>query len=140
MSKIILRDVDPAMTDRLRLRAEQHGISIEDEVKQLLAVALQAPAGPKPSVPFAVWLRTSLRDTGTGAHQPQAGLGTSAFSTRLRALLQPTGVGHPKPVDAGAMLRSAIPATAAPNASGALDRLRTALRATGRRGFVPAGS
>ncbi len=44
MSSITIRNLDPAIKERLRVRAAQHGHSMEAEVRSILQTILQEPA------------------------------------------------------------------------------------------------
>jgi plasmid stability protein len=46
MSSIIIRNLDPAIKERLRVRAAEHGHSMEAEARDILKIALAAPASP----------------------------------------------------------------------------------------------
>lgn len=43
MSSITIRNLDPALKERLRVRAAQHGHSMEAEVRGILQLALTMP-------------------------------------------------------------------------------------------------
>lgn len=43
MSSITIRNLDPAIKERLRVRAAQHGHSMEAEARRILQDTLQAP-------------------------------------------------------------------------------------------------
>ena len=44
MSSITIRNLEPAIKERLRVRAAEHGHSMEAEVRQILRTTLQEPA------------------------------------------------------------------------------------------------
>ena len=44
MSSITIRKLDPALKDRLRVRAAEHGHSMEAEVRSILQFSLTGPA------------------------------------------------------------------------------------------------
>jgi antitoxin FitA len=46
MSSITIRNLDPAVKERLRIRAAEHGHSMEAEARQILRTTLQAPERP----------------------------------------------------------------------------------------------
>ncbi len=46
MSSITIRNLDPALKERLRVRAAEHGHSMEAEVRRILHVALSARTSP----------------------------------------------------------------------------------------------
>jgi antitoxin FitA len=46
MSSITIRNLDPALKERLRVRAAEHGQSMEAEVRRILQAVLNAPARP----------------------------------------------------------------------------------------------
>ena len=47
MSSITVRNLDPAIKERLRIRAAEHGHSMEAEARRILQAAL-SPAGKSP--------------------------------------------------------------------------------------------
>ena len=47
MGSITIRNLDPAIKERLRVRAAQHGQSMEAEVRHILQVNLMAPEGSR---------------------------------------------------------------------------------------------
>jgi plasmid stability protein len=51
MANLTVRNVDPALKERLRVRAAQHGQSMGAELRQILQDALREPQGlPKPNL------------------------------------------------------------------------------------------
>jgi antitoxin FitA len=44
MSNITIRNLDPAIEERLGLRAAEHGHSVEAEARRILQMALSGPA------------------------------------------------------------------------------------------------
>jgi antitoxin FitA len=46
MSSITIRNLDPAIKERLRVRAAEHGQSMEAEVRAILQTTLKAPERP----------------------------------------------------------------------------------------------
>nr|WP_294530959.1 Arc family DNA-binding protein [uncultured Rhodopila sp.] len=46
MSSITIRNLDPAIKERLRVRAAEHGHSMEAEVRRILQASLQQPERP----------------------------------------------------------------------------------------------
>ena len=46
MSMITVRDLDPAVKEKLRAQAARHGRSMEAEVRQILTIAVDAPDEP----------------------------------------------------------------------------------------------
>ncbi len=46
MSSITIRNLDPAIKERLRIRAAQHGHSMEAEVRTILQTTLKEPEAP----------------------------------------------------------------------------------------------
>jgi plasmid stability protein len=44
MSSITIRNLDPAIKERLRMRAAEHGHSMEAEVRRILQASLKGPA------------------------------------------------------------------------------------------------
>ncbi len=47
MSSITIRNLDPAIKERLRVRAAQHGRSMEAEARRILQSALSAASAPQ---------------------------------------------------------------------------------------------
>lgn len=46
MSSITIRNLDPAIKERLRIRAAEHGHSMEAEARRILQTTLKAPDRP----------------------------------------------------------------------------------------------
>jgi len=46
MSSITIRNLDPAVKERLRVRAAQHGHSMEAEARRILQITLKEPDRP----------------------------------------------------------------------------------------------
>lgn len=46
MSSITIRNLDPAIKERLRIRAAEHGHSMEAEARRILQSTLKGPARP----------------------------------------------------------------------------------------------
>jgi antitoxin FitA len=46
MSSITIRNLDPAVKERLRVRAAEHGHSMEAEARRILQMALKGPVRP----------------------------------------------------------------------------------------------
>ncbi len=46
MTMLTVRNLDPAIKERLRIRAAEHGHSMEAEVRAILRAALKAPDRP----------------------------------------------------------------------------------------------
>jgi len=44
MSSITIRNLDPAIKERLRIQAAEHGHSMETEVRHILQTTLKGPA------------------------------------------------------------------------------------------------
>jgi plasmid stability protein len=49
MSSITIRNLDPAIKERLRVRAAEHGHSMEAEARRILQTTLTGPARPPAS-------------------------------------------------------------------------------------------
>jgi plasmid stability protein len=47
MAMLTIRNLDPAIKERLRIRAAEHGQSMEAEVRTILQTALKAPERPQ---------------------------------------------------------------------------------------------
>jgi plasmid stability protein len=45
MSNLSIRKLDPVIYKRLRLRAQQHGVSMEEEVRRILAQSVMTSEG-----------------------------------------------------------------------------------------------
>lgn len=43
MASLSIRKLDPKLYERLRIRAARHGISMEEEVRKIIAKAVSAP-------------------------------------------------------------------------------------------------
>ena len=55
MSTITVRNVDPALKERLRVRAAQHGLSMEAEMRVILENVLKEPErAPDPNLAEAI--------------------------------------------------------------------------------------
>lgn len=54
MSRLAISDLDDAVMDRLRVRAERHGRSPEDEARLILTSAFQAPPAISGNVAEAI--------------------------------------------------------------------------------------
>ena len=65
MSSITIRNLDDKLKASLRLRAARHGLSMEQEVRNILQTTLAADASPAHGVEFA--LRINQRFKGLGA-------------------------------------------------------------------------
>ena len=63
MASITIRKLDPAVKERLRVRAARHGRSMEDEVRRILA---EVAAAPEP--------RESLADIARSLFDPENGV------------------------------------------------------------------
>lgn len=65
MSSITIRNLDEALKASLRLRAARHGVSMEQEVRNILQSTLAAEASAASGLDFA--LRINQRFKGLGA-------------------------------------------------------------------------
>lgn len=65
MSSITIRNLDDGLKASLRLRAARHGLSMEQEVRNILQSALAAEASPSSGLEFA--LRIHQRFNGLSA-------------------------------------------------------------------------
>lgn len=54
MSSVTIRNLDPAVKERLRLRAAQHGHSMEAELRAIVSAAVQENAAPAPNLADAI--------------------------------------------------------------------------------------
>ena len=68
MSSITIRNLDDELKASLRLRAARHGLSMEQEVRNILQSTLAAEASPTSGLAFA--MRIHQRFKGLGADQP----------------------------------------------------------------------
>lgn len=65
MSSITIRNLDDNLKARLRMRAARHGLSMEQEVRNILQSTLAADSGSLSGLEFA--LRINQRFKGLGA-------------------------------------------------------------------------
>ncbi len=54
MSSLMIRNVDPAVKERLRLRAARHGRSMEAELRAIVSAAVQEDADAAPNLTEAI--------------------------------------------------------------------------------------
>jgi antitoxin FitA len=66
MSSITIRNLDDGLKASLRLRAARHGLSMEQEVRNILQMTLATDSGPGNGLDFA--LRINQRFKGLGAN------------------------------------------------------------------------
>ncbi|NBT55722.1 MAG: pantothenate metabolism flavoprotein [Betaproteobacteria bacterium] len=66
MSSITIRNLDDSLKASLRLRAARHGLSMEQEVRNILRNTLAAESGASSGLDFA--LRINQRVKGLGAN------------------------------------------------------------------------
>jgi plasmid stability protein len=59
MASITIRNLDDALKSRLRVRAAQHGRSMEDEAREILRIALAE--SPQPSGNLAASIRARFK-------------------------------------------------------------------------------
>ena len=67
MSSITIRNLDEGLKASLRLRAARHGLSMEQEVRNILKSSLAAEASPASGLAFA--MRIHQRFEGLGANE-----------------------------------------------------------------------
>lgn len=70
MSSITIRNLDDDLKASLRLRAARHGLSMEQEVRNILQSTLAAEASPASGLEFA--MRIHQRFKGLGTDSPPA--------------------------------------------------------------------
>jgi plasmid stability protein len=63
MATLTIRNLDPALKERLRVRAAQHGHSMEAEVRAILQETLQEPERP-PAMDFYQRIRARFAPLG----------------------------------------------------------------------------
>ncbi len=63
MATLTIRGIEEDLKQKLRLRAAQHGRSMEAEVRTILREALDVPPIP-PDVGFGTWLHSLFADIG----------------------------------------------------------------------------
>lgn len=63
MSSITIRNLDPAIKERLRIRAAEHGHSMEAEVRRILQAALDKP-GRRPAPNLYERIRARMEPLG----------------------------------------------------------------------------
>lgn len=68
MAVLTIRNIDDAIKSDLRVRAAQHGCSMEEEARRILAQALQ---GAQSRLPFGAQLRQQLAGLGEFAIPPR---------------------------------------------------------------------
>lgn len=78
MAALTIRNIDDALKSGLRVRAAQHGRSMEEEARRILAQALRGIDEEFPVVPL-----------GTRLHQHFAGLGEVTMPARRPARAAP---------------------------------------------------
>ena len=66
MAELLVRDVEPAILARLKKRADEHRLSVEDEHRAILRDVLLAGKQESPAMPFEAYLR-EMPDVGTDA-------------------------------------------------------------------------
>jgi plasmid stability protein len=60
VARLVMREIDDAVMERLRQRAAQHGQSLEDEVRMILRNAVGAPQNQDPDQDNEYGLGTRL--------------------------------------------------------------------------------
>jgi plasmid stability protein len=78
MSSITIRNLDDQLKASLRLRAARHGLSMEQEVRNILQSALSAEASPTSGLDFAMRI-----------HQRFQGLNADAVPEVVRTAARP---------------------------------------------------
>jgi plasmid stability protein len=73
MAKLLIRDLDPELIERLKSRARQHGRSLHEEVKSILEAA----------APFSMNEATLREGKISGAVQPQRTATSQPSSCRV---------------------------------------------------------
>ena len=54
MSSVTIRNIDPAVKERLRLRAVRHGRTMEAELRAIVSAAVQEDPAPPPNLAEAI--------------------------------------------------------------------------------------
>ena len=67
MSSITIRNLDDSLKDSLRLRAARHGLSMEQEVRNILQTTLSAESGLTPGLSFAQRINQRFKGLGVEA-------------------------------------------------------------------------
>ncbi len=65
MSSITIRNLDDKLKASLRLRAARHGLSMEQEVRNILQNTLAADASPASGLEFAMRINQRFKGLGT---------------------------------------------------------------------------
>lgn len=81
MSTMTIRNIDDALKQRLRVRAAEHGRSMEDEVREILRTALAEPAGS--GADFARRVHQRFAELG-GVELPEMERGTARDAPDFR--------------------------------------------------------
>ena len=68
MSSITIRNLDDELKASLRLRAARHGLSMEQEVRNILQSTLAAEASPTSGLAFAMRIHQRFKGLGTDEH------------------------------------------------------------------------
>lgn len=66
MSSITIRNLDEDLKARLRLRAAHHGVSMEQEVRNILQSTLAADSGPLSGLELALRINQRFKGLGGG--------------------------------------------------------------------------
>lgn len=64
MANLTIRNIDDQVKSRLRINAAHHGISMEEEVRQVLTRAVLAPASDADAGNLAARIRATLTSAG----------------------------------------------------------------------------
>ena len=64
MSSITIRNLDDSLKASLRLRAARHGLSMEQEVRNILQTTLSAESGLTPGLSFAQRIHQRIKGLG----------------------------------------------------------------------------
>jgi antitoxin FitA len=64
MASVTIRNLDPRLKERLRLRAARHGRSMEEELRVILRITLEAEPAVQP--PLSKKIRRRFRAIGGG--------------------------------------------------------------------------
>lgn len=67
MSSITIRNLDDQLKANLRLRAARHGLSMEQEVRNILQSTLAAEASPTSGLAFAMRIHERFQGLGVDA-------------------------------------------------------------------------
>lgn len=71
MAVLTIRNIDDSVKSELRMQAAQHGCSMEEEARRILAQALHGASSSLPAVPLGTRLRQHFTGLGEIALPPR---------------------------------------------------------------------